>query len=259
MCRWLAYIGKNRPLETLVYEKSHSLIHQSQHSIKAKLGVHGDGVGIAWYGDISEPGLYRDPTPAWSNPNLLELCHQLSSRLFFAHIRASTGSPSIHQNCHPFRFGNWIFMHNGQIGSFDKVRRPLEQHLCDESYALRRGTTDSELMFLLTMIAGGTGNIPEALRAMFSRVLEARGACRVKAPVKSTIALADGECVWALRWSSDGASPSLYVKQEDDGLILVSEPLDEDLDSWQSIGENTLVHLGFDQAGVAKISEKRFL
>ena len=258
MCRWLAYVGRERPLETLIYEKSHSLVHQSQHSVKAKLGVHGDGVGIAWYGNICEPGLYRDPTPAWSNPNLLDLCHQLSSRLFFAHIRASTGTPSIHLNCHPFRFRNWIFMHNGQIGGFESLRRPLEGLLCDESYGMRRGATDSELMFLLSMSAGLANNLPEGLRRMFSLIEEKRCRHDITDPVKSTIAIADGNSVWALRWSSNNQSPSLYLKREESGLILVSEPLDEELDSWREIDENTLLQLRFDDTEGPTILEERF-
>ena len=123
MCRWLAYIGEPRLIEEFLYEGPHSLCEQAQHSHKAKLGVHGDGGGLGWYGQPVEPGLYRDAGPAWADANLRELTRVLESRVFFAHVRASTGAPNLDVNCHPFRSGKLLFMHNGQIGGFRQLRR----------------------------------------------------------------------------------------------------------------------------------------
>ena len=92
MCRWLAYSGSPIRLEELLYRPRYSLIDQSLHS---RLGVettNGDGFGIGWYGERPEPGIYRDISPAWSDENLRSLCAQVRSGLFFAHVRASTGT-----------------------------------------------------------------------------------------------------------------------------------------------------------------------
>ncbi|MGA4923289.1 hypothetical protein, partial [Bacillus subtilis] len=32
--------------------------------------------------------------------------------MFFAHVRAATGTAVTRQNCHPFACGRWMFMHN---------------------------------------------------------------------------------------------------------------------------------------------------
>jgi predicted glutamine amidotransferase len=43
--------------------------------------------------------------------------------LFFAHVRAATGTAVTRQNCHPFACGQWMFMHNGFVGSWNRLRR----------------------------------------------------------------------------------------------------------------------------------------
>ncbi len=126
MCRWVAYLGEPIFLEEFVTTPRQSLIVQSRHSREGKNAVNGDGCGLGWYGDREQPGLFRDVRPAWSDENLLSLAHQIKSRLFFAHVRASTGTATTRANCHPFSYGNWMFMHNGKIGGWDRVRRPIE-------------------------------------------------------------------------------------------------------------------------------------
>src|SRR5678815_3315727 len=125
MCRWLAYSGSPLSMEDLLYKPKHSLIDQSLH---ARLGPHatnGDGFGIGWYGEGDEPALYKGVDPIWNDQNLREIARQVRSGLMFAHIRASTGTPVQHSNCHPFRYGKWLWMHNGQIASFQDIKREL--------------------------------------------------------------------------------------------------------------------------------------
>ena len=88
------------------------------------------------------PALYREVRPAWSDENLRHLCRHIHSPLFFAHVRASTGTPTTRPNCHPFAHGRWMFMHNGQIGDWSLIRRHVEALIPDEFYKSRVGTTD---------------------------------------------------------------------------------------------------------------------
>jgi predicted glutamine amidotransferase len=138
MCRWAAYLGPELFLEDIVTAPCHSLIAQSHHALEAKSATNGDGFGIAWYGERPEPGLYRDILPAWSDPNLKSVCKQIRSKLFLAHVRASTGGATSRANCHPFAAGRWSFMHNGQIGSFERLRRSLEAACRTPSTSRRR-------------------------------------------------------------------------------------------------------------------------
>jgi hypothetical protein len=125
MCRWLAYAGNAIPIDWLTVKASHSLIDQSLHARLGETTTNGDGFGIGWYDDSETPGLYRSMRPAWSDRNLRELAAHVSSRLFFAHVRASTGSAVQGTNCHPFRYGRWLFMHNGVVHGFARLKRDL--------------------------------------------------------------------------------------------------------------------------------------
>ena len=126
MCRWIAYKGKPIYLDALVATPERSLIAQSMCAAEAKVTTNGDGFGVGWYGARDLPGLYREVRPAWSDENLRSLCYQVSSSLFFAHVRASTGPATARANCHPFAVGRWMFMHNGQVGNYCAVKRRLD-------------------------------------------------------------------------------------------------------------------------------------
>jgi predicted glutamine amidotransferase len=49
-------------------------------------------------------------------------------------VRASTGGATSRTNCHPFVAGRWSFMHNGQIGGFERLRCRLESEISDDLY-----------------------------------------------------------------------------------------------------------------------------
>ncbi|RKY14619.1 MAG: class II glutamine amidotransferase, partial [Planctomycetota bacterium] len=115
MCRWLAYTGTALLLEEILYHPTHSLIDQSLNSTLGVTTTNGDGFGVGWYGEGDVPALYKSTLPAWNDRNMRELSGQVRSGLFIAHVRASTGTPVQQTNCHPFRHGKWLWMHNGQI------------------------------------------------------------------------------------------------------------------------------------------------
>jgi hypothetical protein len=144
----MAYCGEPIFVDELLFRPCHSLIEQSRRAVEAKTGTNADGFGIGWYGERELPGVFRDIMPAWSDENLKAIAHQVRSRLFLAHVRASTGSPTSRVNCHPFSSGRWLFVHNGQIGGFAQMRRRLEMLLPEALYGERQGATDSELVFL---------------------------------------------------------------------------------------------------------------
>ncbi|MEO1203912.1 MAG: class II glutamine amidotransferase, partial [Pseudomonadota bacterium] len=226
-----------------LYEGPHSLCEQAQHSHKAKLGVHGDGGGLGWYGNAAEPALYRDAGPAWADPNLRELTRVIESHVFFAHVRASTGAMNLIVNCHPFRSGRWLFMHNGQIGGFRELRRLLFGKLSDECFDAIAGGTDSELMFQL-MIANGLHTDPgSAIRETIREIDALRTGRGLAEAFRATFAISNGRSVHAVRWSSDSHAPSMYLNRTDGGALLVSEPLDEDISSWTAIPPNSYVRL----------------
>ncbi len=245
MCRWAAYRGADVFLEDIVSAPCHSLIVQSHGALEARSATNGDGFGIAWYGARSEPGLYRDILPAWSDPNLKNLCRQIRSGLFLAHVRAATAGATSRANCHPFTYRRWSFMHNGQIGGFERIRRRLEAGLPDALYAERVGTTDSELFFLLALDEGLETDPQGAVSRAVARVEDASRRAGFSPDVKLTAAFSDGETLWAVRHASDGKAPTLYTAAtKSGGRCLVSEPFDRSGCDWQTVPPESFVAIG---------------
>lgn len=236
MCRWAAYIGEAIFLEDIVSRPGHSLIHQSHCATECRSAINADGFGLAWYGEREEPGLFRDILPAWSDPNLRSLTAQVKSHLFLAHVRASTGTATSRNNCHPFAVGRWTFMHNGQIGGYDAFRRDADMLIPDALYPQRKGATDSEALFLLALSEGMDRDPKGALEHATAR-LEALSRARGMAPhFRMTAAFSDGQRLYAVRYATDDLAPTLYHRWSDSrgGRAVVSEPLESGED-WQAV------------------------
>lgn len=234
MCRFLAYQGEPVFLETLVCAPARSLVHQSLHAEEAKTGTNGDGFGLGWYGEREAPGLYREIRPAWADENLKSLCGQVRSRLFFAHVRASTGASTTRANCHPFAHGRHLFMHNGQVGGYARIKRRLEELIPDAFYDARLGTGDSEAIFLAALADGLAQDPIGAMARTLKRITGLMRAAAIDEPLRFTAAYTDGETLWAYRWACDAKPPSLYYRETETGLVLVSEPLDR-RQSWREV------------------------
>jgi predicted glutamine amidotransferase len=235
MCRFLAYRGEPIFLADLVCAPAHSLVHQSLHAVEAKTGTNGDGFGIGWYGERPEPGIYREVRPAWSDENLRSLCDQVRSSLFFAHVRASTGTSTTRANCHPFAHGRHLFMHNGQIGGYGRIKRRIEALIPDELYERRLGTTDSEAIFLAALANGLKDEPIAALARTLKQVRGLMTEAGIAEPLRFTAAVTDGESLWACRWACDGRPPTLYYREEKGGLLVVSEPIDGKNRGWREV------------------------
>ena len=236
MCRWAAWVGKESYLEDVVSNPEQSLIAQSKNALECKTNINADGFGVAWYGQRDEPGLYKNVLPAWSDPNLGHLVQQVKARLYLAHVRASTGTATSYNNCHPFAARNWSFMHNGQVGGFEDYRKAADMLVPDELYSQRRGATDSEVLFLLALGYGldidPIGAMVQAVGQMYELAVK-----HGQAPYMRLAACwSDGRKIYAARYSSDRIAPTVYWQQTDTGVLLVSEPLDSDNADWTLLG-----------------------
>lgn len=237
MCRWAAYIGHPCFLEDVVTRPDHSLIHQSIRATESKTPMNADGFGVAWYGQRPEPGLFRDTYPAWSDANLKSLTAQVSSRLFLAHVRASTGTATSRNNCHPFVVNRWSFMHNGQVGGFETFRRCADMLVPDELYCHRKGATDSEVVFLLA-VAEGLDSDPKTAIARSVGILEQMSREKGTLPhFRMSAAFSDGETLYAVRYATDEFAPTVYHRWSDThgGRAVVSEPLVSTETDWCAV------------------------
>jgi predicted glutamine amidotransferase len=257
ICRWLAYSGSPVLLEELLYNRQNSLIVQSLHSRLGAEETNGDGFGVGWYGEPETPAVFRSIEPAWNDRNLRELSGHIESGLVFAHIRASTGSPVQQTNCHPFRNGHWLFMHNGFVDGFHEIKRDLALAVDPSLYPEMEGTTDTEMMFHLALTFGLKDDPPQAV-ARTVGLVEATGREHgIEFPFQGTIATTDGERIWAFRYSSKGDSRSLFFSTDlptlrelypeneelqgldEESRLVVSEPLGDLPGAWNEVPESS--------------------
>ena len=125
MCRWMAWLGQPVLIDELLFNTPHGIVDQSLHSRMGAETTNGDGFGLGWYGAGDGPGSTAASRRPGRDANLRELAGHIESPLFLAHVRAAIGSPVQQTNCHPFRHGRWLFVHNGYVGDFHALRRDL--------------------------------------------------------------------------------------------------------------------------------------
>ena len=222
MCRWLAYSGAPIHLDEVLFKTENSLIDQSLHASVTSTTTNGDGFGIGWYGKRDVPGVYRDIRPAWNDTNLQALADQIESRMFLAHVRATTGSPVQRTNCHPFTHQQWLFVHNGLINEFEKLRRDLAFAVSPELFPLIRGTTDSELMFLLALSFGMDGDVHAGISRMAGLVEHIAEFNEVENALQMTLGISDGDSLYAIRYSTMGESRSLFHSADRDSTMEIA-------------------------------------
>ena len=257
MCRWLAYSGSPVLIKELLLDPKHSLIDQSLHARLGAETTNGDGFGIGWYGVGDTPGVFHSIEPAWNDRNLRDLAGHIRSPLVLAHIRASSGSPVQQANCHPFRHGRWLWMHNGVLRDFPRVKRELVLAVDPSLYPQIEGSTDSETFFFLALTLGLEHDPPAAVERAVG-LIEATGRRHgVQHPIQMTVATTDGTRVWAFRYSSEGQSRSLFYSTavstlrhqypdnpvlhglSDETRIIVSEPLGDLAGAWNEVPESS--------------------
>lgn len=268
MCRFLCYLGPEILLSDLLYRAKNSLILQSYKSKERKEPLNGDGFGVGWYApqNSETPCVFTSITPAWSNGNLLRLSEHVKSPCFFAHVRAASPGMMVSEfNCHPFQYGQYLWMHNGTIHGFWQIRRRLRSALPDKFYNAIQGTTDSEHAFgIFLSLLGNTQQqhsaekLGETLIRTITQLERWTAEAESDAPSYYNFAVTDGRSVAAIRYVSDQRSEpaSLYFAAEKkyqcvDGIgqfvdcstneravVIASERLSEDTGNWFRVAPN---------------------
>jgi predicted glutamine amidotransferase len=259
MCRWMAWYGQPLVIEELLFKPPHGLVDQSLHSRMGVETTNGDGFGLGWYGTGDEPALYRSVAPAWGDANLRELAAHVESPVFIAHIRATTGTAIQQTNCHPFRHGRWLFVHNGVIAGFHEMRRELMLAIDPSLFPSIEGSTDSEVLFNLALTLGLEDDPVVALERAIGLIELTAEAHGIENPVQASLGLTDGERLWAFRYSTERHSRTLYAscdaaavrelhpenerlqRLRDEDRVVVSEPLSDLPGLWDEIPESTVL------------------
>jgi predicted glutamine amidotransferase len=259
MCRWMAWFGQPVLIEELLFKTQHGIVDQSLHARMGAEPTNGDGFGLGWYGTGEGPGLYRSVAPAWADPNLHELAAHIESPLFLVHVRAAIGSLVQETNCHPFRHGHWLFVHNGFVGDFHALRRELMLAIDPAQFPDVQGSTDTEVVFHLALTLGLKDDPVGALENTVGRIEATARRLGISPLVQGTFGVSDGESLWAVRYATEGRARSLFASCDPESIrhlhpenprfarlspddrVIVSEPFSDLPGVWQEIPAATAV------------------
>ena len=259
MCRWMAWLGQPVRIEELLFDSPHGIVDQSLHARMGAEPTNGDGFGLGWYGSGEGPALYHSVSPAWADPNLRELAGHIESPLFLAHVRAAIGSPVQQTNCHPFRSGRWLFVHNGYIAPFAGIRRELSMAIDPDRYPDVHGSTDTEVVFQLALTHGLEEDPVAALERVVGLIEATTARDGTPGEVQATFGVSDGESLWAVRYATKERARSLFASSDVEAILrlypdnarlsqlqtgdrlIVSEPFADLPGVWQEIPESSAV------------------
>jgi len=273
MCRFLVYKGRGMSMSDILIRAEQSLIQQSFKAREREEPLNGDGFGVGWYvPEIDDiPCVFTSIRPAWANRNLYRMAEKVRSGLFFAHVRAASPGMAVSElNCHPFQYGPYLWMHNGAIAEFRRVKRRLRETLGDAAYDFIQGTTDSEHAFSV-FIDGLQGNavplttdeLADAVIRTIDRLDALGKEAGVALPSTFNFAVTDGESIIATRYVSNPAAPAntLYYAAGDRfeivsgayrmrqaagpprAVIIASEPVSEARGDWQEVPPNHMIRV----------------
>ena len=266
MCRLVAYLGRETLLENVLVAPKNSIVMQSLHARETNLRTNGDGFGVAWYAPEinTSPALFTSISPAWNDRNLLNLTAKIKSPCFFAHVRAASVSGVSTYNCHPFVYGDWTFMHNGEIHNFIAIKRHLRRLLDDDIYNSIKGETDSEHFFalFLQLAKGRDLNqltvVGEVLRETMQRIDELLKEFSSKGTSYYNLCLTDGRRLAATRFCTNPkrkpeslhylveyvfSTQGVWEKKEEKAAYLVvsSEKLNDLNEGWETVPAQSML------------------
>ena len=252
MCRHLAYLGPPRSLASLLYEPSHSLEEQSWKPLRQRAGaMNADGWGVGWWDPHvrPEPARYRTAAPMWTDRSFRSVAEVVRTGACLAAVRSATPpSPIVETGNAPFAFGPWLFSLNGYVRDF---RGPagvtLRKAVSEERTIAIEGSSDSEVLFALTLDALDSGATPEqALAGVIGRAT-ALAECFLN------LLLSDGHTIVATTWGNS-LSTLQGAGLAEGGVLVASEPLDDER-LWADVPDHSVVRATPSELSVTALSE----
>ncbi|WP_422744117.1 ergothioneine biosynthesis protein EgtC [Mycobacterium sp. WMMD1722] len=216
MCRHVGWLGAARSVASLMLEPPNALLVQSYSPRRQKHGLmNADGWGAGFFSPGGgPPHRWRSAAPLWGDASFASVAPALRSTCIVGAVRsASVGMPIEPSASAPFTDGTWLLSHNGLV---DRAVLPLS--------AQAESTCDSALLAAHIFDRG--------MHRLGDTVAEV-GTADPRA--RLNILAADGAELVATTWGD-----TLSVLQTADGVVLASEPFDDD-PAWREIPDRHLV------------------
>jgi len=228
VCRHLAWLGAPRSLGDLVLQPPHGLLVQSYAPRRQRHGLmNADGWGAGFYAPPRpEPARWRSNRPLWGDASFASVAPVISSHCVLAAVRSATaGMPADETAAAPFQSGRWLLSHNGVVDRAVLGPHPDTESACDSA------------LLAAHLFAFGPERVADFVTALGKRDPGAR----------LNLLLTDGQKILATRWGD-----SLSVLVADDGVVVASEPYDDD-PRWADLPEHHLVEATADTVAVTQL------
>jgi gamma-glutamyl hercynylcysteine S-oxide hydrolase len=216
MCRHLGWLGREVSVSSLMLDPPHGLRVQSYAPRRQKHALlNADGWGVGFF-DGATPRRWRSAAPLWGDVSLDSVAPALRSHCMVAAVRSATvGMPIDASATAPFTDGHWLLSHNGIVDRDVLPASSSAESVCDSA-------------ILAALI--------------FARGLDALGDTIVQVGTEDpnarlNIVAANGSRLLATTWGD-----TLSILRRDDGLVLASEPYDED-SGWEDVPDRHLVEV----------------
>lgn len=215
MCRHLGWLGAPVPASSLMLDPPSGLLVQSYSPRRQKHGtINADGWGVGFF----DQGVrrWRSDKPLWGDASFASVAPALRSGCFVAAVRSATvGMPIEPSASAPFSDGNWLLSHNGIV---DRAVLPAS--------ATAESTVDSAVL----------------AAHIFERGMDALGDTVIRVGTRDpsarlNILAGNGSTLLATTWGD-----TLFSLRRDDGIVLASEPYDDD-PNWRDIPDRHLVEV----------------
>jgi glutamine amidotransferase len=216
MCRHLGWLGADVTVASLVLDPPNGLRVQSYAPRRQKhCLLNADGWGVGFF-DLDEPRRWRSAAPLWGDTSFESVAPALRSHCVVAAVRSATvGMPIEVSATAPFTDGHWLLSHNGVVDRTVLPPPSSAESVCDSA-----------------ILAA----------AIFARGLDALGDTVVEVGTADPIArlnilAGNGSRLLATAWGD-----TLSILRRDDGVVLASEPYDDDSD-WEDVPDRHLVEV----------------
>jgi gamma-glutamyl hercynylcysteine S-oxide hydrolase len=219
MCRHLGWLGTRVSVSSLVLDPPQGLRVQSYAPRRQKHGLmNADGWGVGFF-DGSEgapPRRWRSSAPLWGDASFDSIAPALHSHCVVAAVRSATvGMPIEASATAPFTDGRWLLSHNGIVDRAVLPLAPSAESVCDSA------------VLAATIFARGLDALGDTITGIGAADPHAR----------LNILAANGSRLLATAWGD-----TLSVLRRDDGVVLASEPYDNDSD-WEDVPDRHLVEV----------------
>lgn len=143
MCRIFGF-------RSVMQSQVHRSLISADNALMLQSERNPDGWGVAYY-LAGAPHVIKSVSTAVSDELFRRVSGVVTSETVLAHVRKATQGSMTILDTHPFQYGSWVMVHNGNIANFPRLRETLLGRIPPVLRRFILGHTDSEVLFYLLL------------------------------------------------------------------------------------------------------------